>query len=253
MSANIITGFLDLPYILIILILSTIATLITTLIQKYLTDQKKIKAIKKEMKQLKEQQKKHRDDSKKLMAIQKEMLQKNMDIMKQSFKTMMYTFIPLILFFSWMSANIAYQPINPEQEFTITLTISQSYPYELNTINITSVPPLNFTLNPAHTPKKETLREIQYKTQAEKPGIYTILIESPTFKHTHEILISQDKKYTQPEQPIKNSQLRKIVTGNQKVQPFQEIGIPLKTNWLWTYILISVLLSLGLRKILDVA
>jgi uncharacterized membrane protein (DUF106 family) len=54
------------------------------------------------------------------MSLQKEMMELNMEMMKQSFKSMLYTFIPLIILFTWMSANIAYEPINPGEEFTVT-------------------------------------------------------------------------------------------------------------------------------------
>ncbi|MCC7575081.1 DUF106 domain-containing protein [Candidatus Woesearchaeota archaeon] len=248
---TIIQGFMELPHFWIIFILSFIATIITTVIYKYATDQKRIKEIKLKLKELRKKTKDHQKDTKKVMELQKEMMSLNMEMMKQSFKSMLYTFIPLIILFTWMSANIAYAPINPGQEFTVTTQISNSYIHDLKDINLTIIPSGEVTRNEAHVPRKENKREIQWKITAEEEGTHTIIIESPTFKETKEVLITNTKKYVNPIKDIKNSQLLKITVGNEPVKPLKPIGLGL--NWLWTYILLSVVLSTGIRKLLKVA
>jgi len=244
-------SFMNMPHFYIILILSFLSTLLTTVIYKYTTDQKRLKEIKTKLKELREKQKKHKTDAKKLMSFQKEMMALNMEMMKQSFKSMLYTFIPLIILFTWMSANIAYYPINPGQEFTITAQISNSYTYDLKDINLTLIPEGQVTRNDMHVPSRETRREVQWKATAPNEGTYTAIIESPTFRETKELLITNTKKYTTPIKNIKESQILKITIGNEPVRPLAPIG--LKLNWLWTYILLSLLLSIGLRKLLKVA
>ena len=253
--ANFITtiwqGFLGLDYFWIIFILSVLATILTTVIYKYTTDQAKLKRIKKEMKEMREKQKKYAKDQKKLMQIQKEMMEKNMDMMKQSFKSMLYTFIPLILLFSWMAGALAYEPITPGQEFTITAFISESYPHNMSEIKISSVPALGFLMNEGYEPDKG--RAVQWKTAAETEGTYTILIEGETFKETQEVLITNEKKYSPVKAEFRDKQIKSIVIGNKEVKPMEGAPIVGGFNWLWTYIVLSIIMSIALRKALDVA
>jgi uncharacterized membrane protein (DUF106 family) len=83
------------------LIIVGILSLITTIIQKYTTDQKSLRDIKSQQKALQEEMKKHKDNPQKLMELQK----KSFEFIPQTFKlsmgAMVYTAIPLILFFRW--------------------------------------------------------------------------------------------------------------------------------------------------------
>lgn len=257
MASIFITGyqaFMNLPYFWIIFIISLLATLLTTIIYKYTTDQKQLKQIKKDLKESKEKMKKHKNDQKKMMQIQKDMLDKNMIMMKQSFKSMLYTFIPLILIFAWMASTIAYEPITPGSNITVTATISNNYPGDLNNIKISSLPQSEFTRNLGYEPEKKVKdRQIQWNMQVGEEGKYTILIESETFKQSKELLVTTERKYENPISSYKESQLKSITIGTQKVRPMT--GIPLLEGfgWLGTYILLSVLMSIGLRKLMNVA
>jgi uncharacterized membrane protein (DUF106 family) len=246
-------AFMSLPYFWIIFIISLLATFLTTIIYKYTTDQKMLKQIKKDMKDLKEQIKKHKTDQKKMMKIQKEMLDKNMVMMKQSFKSMLYTFIPLILVFAWLAATIAYAPVQPNSNVTITAVISNSYPGDMNSINISSMPQTKITRNLGYAPANDKNKEIQWVMQLGGNGTYTVMVESQTFKQSKEILVTTGKKYSNPISLYKESQLKEIIVGNEKVRPLQGIPVLQIFGWLGTYIILSILMSIGLRKLLDVA
>jgi uncharacterized membrane protein (DUF106 family) len=246
-------GFMALPYFWIIFIISLLATLLTTVIYKYTTDQKMLKQIKKDMKDMKEQLKKHKNDQKKMLKIQKEMLDKNMIMMKQSFKSMIYTFVPLILVFAWLAATIAYQPILPDSNVTITAVISNSYPGDMNSINISSMPPTTITRNPGYAPANDKNKEIQWVMQVGGNGTYTVMIESQTFKQSKEILVTTGKKFSNPISLYKESQLKEIIVGNEKVRPLAGVPVLKVFGWLGMYIILSIAMSIGLRKLLDVA
>lgn len=251
---SVFQGFMDLPHFWIILVLSLLATFLTTIIYKYATDQKRLKEIKSKLKELRETQKKHKNDTKKMMSLQKEMMDLNMEMMKQSFKSMIYTFLPLILLFTWMSANIAYEPISPGEEFTLTARISNSYVHELNEINVSLLPEGDVELNEEYVPSKESRRELQWLLTAPEPGVYTAVVSSPTFNETKEILVSEGKDYTNPVKDISNSQLLRLEVGNEPVRPLGNFSIfGLRFNWLWTYILLSLVLSVTFRKIMKVS
>jgi uncharacterized membrane protein (DUF106 family) len=80
-----------------ILIISLFVTLISTLAYKYLTDQKGIKEAKDDIKKIQEEMKLLKSNPGKMMEKQKDLMSKNMVIMKNSFKPLIYTFIPLVI------------------------------------------------------------------------------------------------------------------------------------------------------------
>lgn len=89
---NLIYGFLILIFIL---------TFITTIAQKYLTDQKTMREMKAEQKKLSDEMKKFRHDPEKIMELQKESTKFMIPMMKLGMRPMVFTGIPIILFFRW--------------------------------------------------------------------------------------------------------------------------------------------------------
>ncbi len=83
------------------LVLVFIIALITTLVQKYATDQESLRELKKEQKILSEEMKKYREHPEKLMELQKKQLEFVPKTMKLSMRGIVYTAIPFILFFRW--------------------------------------------------------------------------------------------------------------------------------------------------------
>jgi uncharacterized membrane protein (DUF106 family) len=242
-------AFLALPYFWLILIFSIVATLISTLVYKWVTDQKTLKEIKLEMKKLRGEQKKSMNNQKKMMEINQKMMEHNMIMMKQSFKPMIYTFLPLILLFYFMSSKLAYMPIMPNEPFTITAQIAEEYPEAMTSINITSTPALSISRNESYASSQKGTKAVQWIVQADKEGTYNLLLEGKTFKQSKEILVSNidEKKYAAVLTEYKDSQLKKIIIGNKEVKTY--FGL----NWIWTYIILSVLISMGLRKAMDIA
>ena len=85
-----------------LLLISFILTAIITLFYKFLTDQKLMKQLKDEMKEFQKEIKGLQNDPKKMMEVQKQAFEKNMKYMLQSMKPTLFTFIPLIVIFSWL-------------------------------------------------------------------------------------------------------------------------------------------------------
>ncbi|MBI3623789.1 DUF106 domain-containing protein [Candidatus Pacearchaeota archaeon] len=83
------------------IIIVAILNLITTLIQKYTTDQETLRSIKQEQKALQEEMKSHRDNPQKMMELQKKSLEFIPQTMKLSMRSFTYTAVPLILLFRW--------------------------------------------------------------------------------------------------------------------------------------------------------
>lgn len=242
----VLDAILSLSYTVLILGLSFIITLLSTIIYKLVTDQNKIKNIKAESKKLQQEMKKHKDDQKKVMQIQKEMFAKNSEVMKQSFKPMLYTFIPLILILSWMSATLAYQPLEPGVPFTVTAQLEDTYAANYTEINLSSQPSLQIERNPNFAQPNQ----IQWIVSGQEEGPHTLLIQGPMISETKDVLITTDKDYEEPVKKISDGPLKQIVVGNKEVKI--NFGI-FTLNWLWSYIIFSVILSFGLRKLMKVA
>ena len=83
------------------LIVVLIFSIITTLAQKYGTDQEQIKELKKQQKEMNKQMRELRNEPEKMLEIQKEIAPLSLRLMKLSMRPVIYTGIPFILFFRW--------------------------------------------------------------------------------------------------------------------------------------------------------
>lgn len=82
-------------------LLVILIAVIMTLVQKYGTDQKTLREMKKEQKELQVEMKKVKEHPEKMMELQKKQFAFLPKMMKLSMRPIMYTSIPLILFFRW--------------------------------------------------------------------------------------------------------------------------------------------------------
>ena len=83
------------------LIIVFVLTLITTLVQKYATDQKTLKDLKKEQKQIQKQMKEFKNHPEKMTELSKKQMRLIPKQMKLSMRAITFTGVPLILLFRW--------------------------------------------------------------------------------------------------------------------------------------------------------
>lgn len=83
------------------LIVFFIIALVTTIVQKYATDQVTLRELRKEQKELQKQMNEYKDNPKKMMEIQKSIWPTTLKIMQVSMKGSLFTIIPFLLFFRW--------------------------------------------------------------------------------------------------------------------------------------------------------
>lgn len=96
---------LNLTFGMIVIVLGI--TLMTTLVQKYATDQKALKELKKEQKILQEEMKKYKEHPEKMSELSKKQLSFIPKTFKLTSRTMLFTGIPFILFFRWFYDTFA--------------------------------------------------------------------------------------------------------------------------------------------------
>ena len=83
------------------MVLVFLISVLTTVIQKYATDQETLKELRKEQKILQGEMKKYKDHPEKLIELQKKQFEFIPKTMKLSMRAIMFTGIPFILFFRW--------------------------------------------------------------------------------------------------------------------------------------------------------
>ncbi len=239
-----------------IAIFAFIVTFIITIIHKFTTDQKKMKEIKDEMKGHQDEMKKCKDDPKKMMDIQKKAMEKNMEFMKHSLKPMLFSFLPIILIFGWLNAHMAYYPIMPGQDFDVTLTFDPSA-IGRDVALIETIPNEGIEIVSENIKKIESVGikklfgtnwvgSANFRLEGLE-GRYTIRFEYEEKIYEKDLLITDERKYEEPELKINDgTALKSIKIENEPIRPLFGIG------WLGTYIIFAMVFSIALRKILNV-
>jgi uncharacterized membrane protein (DUF106 family) len=85
------------------LIVVLIITVLTTIVQKYATDQKTLKELRTETKEIQKQMKEFKNHPEKMMELQKKQFAMMPKQMKLSMRAIIYTGIPFVLFFRWFN------------------------------------------------------------------------------------------------------------------------------------------------------
>ncbi|RJQ17571.1 DUF106 domain-containing protein [Candidatus Woesearchaeota archaeon] len=250
---------MDLPPVLAIFLLSAVLTFLLTIAYKYTTDQKRLKFLKEEQKKLQKEYKQHMKDPKKAMKVNEKLMGVNLEVMKKSFKSTLYTFLPLIFIFAWMNGHMAKEAIYPDQPFTVTAFFEKEATGVI-TLNASS---LQLLSNATIAVGEEVSWELKGKE-----GKHIILYSYGTELYQQEVLITKEWHYIDPllekprtlfgwntgdDYPInKESNLEKIQVNLKSIKPFQGVPLLQALNWLWTYILFSLGLSILFRKVMKV-
>jgi len=243
-------GFLlDIPPWLSLLFIALVFVFITTIIYKYTTNQTQIKELKAKQKKLnKDIRASQKDDPQKALALQKEAMSLSGQLMKQSFnlKSMLYTILPILLIFGWFSAHFSFLPLLPNEPFDVTAHFADG---ATGTISLSSIPELTITGNATQTISNDAA---VWELQGPE-GTYQLFFNYSGEEYVQDILITTEQRYEEPIKFIKDSKLEQTVIGNNKLKPWPPIPILGGVNWLWAYLIYSIVLSFPLRKLLKVA
>jgi len=236
---------LKIPLFFTLLIICAVLTFIITIVYKYTTNQSEMKQIKEDLKRYQKEMKETKDP-KKMMATQKKALDLNMKYMMSSFKSTLYTFIPIIIIFAWLSSHIAYHPLLPGEDFSVTAQFADG---AKGNITLEAIPQITID-----QPDKEISDNKAVWVLNGAEGSYKLNFNYNTEEYEKNILITTEHTYEVPEQPIKDSKLKMIVVGNKKVHPFGESFniFGWYPGWLATYIILSLIFSSLFRKVLNV-
>jgi len=239
---------LNLHIFWVVAILSTGISLIITIVYKLMTDQNLMKQLKDEMKELQNEMKELRNNPEQMMEVQRKAMQTNSKYMMQSMKSTLITFIPIILIFGWMNANIAYEPLTPNIEFTLDAAFNNAHG------KIKLEAPNGITVLGNDT--QEIVNNKATWILKGDEGEYTLNLTANHVRENKDLLITNEQAYKEPLKTFRNSILKlKTIQINhdpKTVLPMDVNLLGYRGGWLGTYIIISILTSMLLRKLLKV-
>ena len=234
---------LNLPSLWAVVLLSFLISLIITLIYKFTTNQSLMKDLKDEMKAFQKEIKELRNEPQKAMEVQKRSMKVNMKYMSHSMRSTLFTFIPIILIFGWMTTHLSYDPILPGQDFTTTVVVGKDISGEIEL----SAPEGLIIEGSAVKEVKDS--EVKWVLNG-KEGEYLLEYLFNNQKYTKDVLITEGKSYAAPIKNINDGNIGVIKVDNKKNLVLNLFGW--KIGWLGTYIIFSLIFSIVLRKIIKV-
>jgi uncharacterized membrane protein (DUF106 family) len=205
------------------------------------------------MKRLKEQindyQKKIRvltkENPKKAMKLQEEAMQVNMQYMGKSLKPMLYTFIPIIFIFGWMNTHYTYAPLAAGQPLTVSTQFIEGFAGQA-------------TLTSQTLDAKTESADIQV---VDKVPVAKFAVSGPAGKHDFQVTyqsFSYNGSVWFGQNPVASifpgsGPVKQIVVEYPKVHPLGSFHISSwYPGWLALYILFSIALSMGTRKLMKI-
>ena len=234
---------LKLPALLAVILMSFIISVVIIVITKYTTDQALMKKLKDDMKEYQKQIKELRNEPTKAMEVQKKSMELNMKYMTHSLKPTIITFIPIILIFGWMSSTFSYESIKPQQEFSVSVIFQKNTNGEIELIA-----PEGINIAGNKTKKIENDKATWTLKGDEGELILEFIYNEE--KQQKSVLITNDNKYIEPSKKIIDSSIKLIQIDYKSKKILNLFGW--KLGWLGTYIIFSIIFTMGLRKVLKV-
>ncbi|MGM5480001.1 MAG: EMC3/TMCO1 family protein [Nanobdellota archaeon] len=239
------------------IIVSLFVALLTTVIYKYATNQEKMKSLKSSMKRYRKKISSAKDDKDKAMKLQKQMMKLNGEYMRHSFRSMIFTIVPVMLFLGWFAAHFAFVPILPGDTFNITAEVNEDVSGSLE-LRV----PDNVSVSDNLT-KQITNDSVVWTGVSGEKGEYDFSIyhNVSSTEEFFPVLITSKQLYAPPFNSFEEDSavFSSIKIGMDKLLVFKEVpllgSLPLikKAGWLGAYILFSILFSTLFRKWFGVA
>lgn len=236
------------PFIAILL-LSLVLSILITVIYKLMTDQDLMKTLKEDMKSAQKKMKEMKNEPEKMLKLQKQTMDKNMKYMMHSMKPTLVTFIPIILVFGWLNANLAFEPISPGEEFDILVTLNKNVYGGVEVIP----PKMSGSIEFLETEyiKQIDAREMSFKFKGLQEGTWDITFRvNNESDYTIPVMINGEE-YIKPDYTkFDGKDVKKIEVGNGKKVVLNLFGWEM--GWLAAYIILSIIFSMGLRKLFKI-
>ena len=228
-----------------IFILSLIISLLIVLVYKYATNQEEMKRLKDQQKDFQKKMKELKENPAEMMKIQKEAMQSNLQYMKHSFKATIITMLPILLIFGWMNGHLMYEPIYPGEKFTMTAGFADGVTGEAEIIVDEGVEIISEV-------KQQIQSQITWRMKS-SGGEHYLKVKTSEGEEEIKVLITKEFKYENPISFFEDSDIKSLQVNYEKLKPLGTFSIfGWEPGWLGLYIILSIVFSMGLRKVLKV-
>ena len=205
-----------------------------------------MKRLKEEMKEFQKEMKELKQHPEKMMEVQKKAMQSNMKYMMQSMKSTLYTFIPIILIFGWMNANVAYEPLRPNTGFTVDAFFANGISGVAKVNAPTGIEVIGNASQPIVEGKAEWVLKGKEGEYAGENALSIELNGKTTYKS---LTITTKQKYA----PITEKYKGDVTIINVGNKPMKVLNLGFwNMGWLGAYIVFSIVLSILIRKLFKV-
>jgi len=235
---------LSLPPWLAIGAIALLVSVIVTVIYKLTTDQNLMRSLKQEMKDLQKEMKDLRSHPEKMAGVQARFMQTNMKYMMGSMKSTLFTILPIIFIFGWLNANLAFEPLAPGQQFTVTADFAKG---ASGTATLTTLPE---GITQGEAVQQIVDSKATWLLQGAE-GEYVLEVAYGESSAQVEVLITSGRGYRTPVVRSKSPGVRQVTLGNEKMEAFR-VG-SFSVGWFWTYIIFAITFSIALRRVMKVA
>lgn len=230
-----------------ILVISLVISVIVTVAYKYLTNQTEMKRLKEEQKNYQKRMKELKEHPEEMVKIQKEAMKKNMEYMKHSFKPTLFTMLPLLLIFSWMTGHLMFEPIYPGETYSITATFQEGIIGTAELLVDAETEIINENIQEIN----EAVGTVTWNLKS-LAGEHLLTVKKGQTEQTKKVLITTELKYEPQVSAFQHSDLQEIRINYNKLKPMGEFSLfGWQPGWLGLYIIFSIIFSMGLRKIMQ--
>lgn len=229
-----------------IVVLALGISFLSTLAYKYLTNQKKMKELKDQQKEFQSRMKELRSQPDKMMGVQKEAMKVNMEYMKMSFKPTLITMIPLLLLVGWMAGHLTYEPIYPQETYSVTAAFKEGVTGSAELVVDSGTELLN-EASQAITAGMATWN----LRSTEGEHILNVKLGSQT--ESKDVLVTTEVRYAEPIKVVQHSDIESIQINYKALKPLGTTSlIGWYPGWLGLYFIFSLIGSLAFRKVLKI-
>ena len=227
-----------------ILVLALILSFLVTIIYKYFTNQEEMKRLKEQQKEYQKQIKSLKDKPDEMMKVQKEAMKINFEYMKHSLKPTLITMIPVLLIFGWMVGHFSFEPIYPNEAFSITAQFKEGSVGEAVLIVDNSTEILS--------PSAQNISNDQatWSLKSNSEGERSLIVKALGEEQTKKVLITTELTTSEQFTLYKHSAIEQINVNYNKLHPLGKFSIfGWLPGWLGLYIIFSLIFSIALRKL----
>ncbi len=239
---------LDMSPFWAIVVLAFVITLVITLAYKFFTDQNEMKRLKDKQNDFKQRMKELRSNPDEMMKVQKEAMSTNMEYMKHSLKVTAITMIPILLVFGWMNAHLAFEPIYPGETFSVTASFAEGVIGDAELVLDEGT-----TFADENDDGKRAVDAATWRLKSDA-GTHILEVKKGDVSQTKKVLITKQVMYEEPVENYPRSDIESITINYKELLPlgpdFSILGW--HPGWLGWYIILSIVFSIGLRKVLKI-